>query len=110
MTYPEPGGRSLLARHLTPEVWQKLKDEQTRYGVRLIDVIASGLTYPESSIGVYAGDEESYALFAPLLDPIIADYHGFGPNDSHESDLEPAHLNVPSSSFFANCVIDWSRL
>jgi len=96
MTYPEPGGRSLLARHLTPEVWQKLKDEQTRYGVRLIDVIASGLTYPESSIGVYAGDEESYALFAPLLDPIIADYHGFGTDDSHESDLEPAHLNVPN--------------
>jgi len=94
MTNPNPGGSSLLAKYLTPEVWEDLKDKETRYGVRLIDVIASGLTYPESSVGVYAGDEESYTLFAPLLDPIIADYHGFDPKGRHTSDLNPAHLHA----------------
>ncbi len=96
MTNPNPGGASLLAKHLTPAVWEALKDKETRYGVRLIDVVASGLAHPESSIGVYAGDEESYELFAPLLDPIIAKYHGFGPDGRHTSDLDPAHLDAPN--------------
>jgi len=64
--------------------------------VRLEHVIASGLANPDSAVGVYAGDEESYALFAPPFDPIIADYHGFGPGGRHESDLEVARLNVPN--------------
>ncbi len=98
-------GKSLLAKHLTPEVWQELKDKQTRYGVRLVDVMASGLAYPESSIGVYAGDAESYTLFAPLLDPIIADYHGFGPGEEHVSDLDPAHLNVSNPDVSGRYVI-----
>ena len=96
MAYPNPGGGSLLARHLTPEVWHRLKDRETRYGVRLEHVIASGLANPDSAVGVYAGDEESYDLFAPLLDPIIADYHGFGPEKRHQSDLDPAHLDAPN--------------
>nr|WP_245544457.1 hypothetical protein [Oceanithermus profundus] len=35
MAYPNPGGGSLLARYLTPEVWAELEDRETRYGVRL---------------------------------------------------------------------------
>jgi len=96
MAYPNPGGGSLLARHLTPEVWHRLKDRETRYGVRLEHVIASGLANPDSAVGVYAGDAESYELFAPLFDPIIADYHGFGPEKRHQSDLDPAHLDAPN--------------
>ena len=96
MDYPKPRGSSLLAKHLTPSVWQALKSKETRYGVRLEHVIASGLANPDSSVGVYAGDEESYDLFAPLLDPIIADYHGFGPEMRHQSDLDPAHLDAPN--------------
>ena len=96
MDYPKPRGSSLLAKHLTPSVWEALKSKETRYGVRLEHVIASGLANPDSSVGVYAGDEESYDLFAPLLDPIIADYHGFGPEKRHQSDLDPAHLDAPN--------------
>ncbi|XOB98079.1 phosphagen kinase [Deinococcota bacterium DY0809b] len=96
MVYPELQGGSLLARHLTPEVWRLLNDKETRYGVRLAHVVASGLANPDSSVGVYAGDEESYTLFAPLFDPIIADYHGFGPENRHQSDLDPARLNAPN--------------
>ncbi|KHJ96566.1 arginine kinase [Oesophagostomum dentatum] len=32
-----------------------------------------------ASIGIYAADVESYQTFAPLFDSIIAEYHGFGP-------------------------------
>ncbi len=96
MDYPKPRGSSLLAKHLTPSVWEALKSKETRYGVRIEHVIASGLANPDSSVGVYSGDEESYDLFAPLLDPIIADYHGFGPEKRHQSDLDPAHLDAPN--------------
>ncbi|GEM88673.1 phosphagen kinase [Oceanithermus desulfurans] len=96
MDFPRPQGGSLLARHLTPGVRRRLKDRVTRYGVRLDHVIASGLANPDSAVGVYAGDAESYELFAPLFDPIIADYHGFGPEKRHQSDLDPAHLDAPN--------------
>ena len=94
MTYPKIEGDSLLARFLTPEVYDALKDRETYFGVRLEHLIASGLKNPDSAIGVYAGDEESYEVFSPLFDPIIAAYHGFGPEDRHTSDLDPAHLEI----------------
>ncbi len=87
-------GQSLLARFLTPEVFETLKDRETYFGVRLSHLIASGVKNPDSAIGVYAGDEESYTAFAPLLDPIIQAYHGLGPEDRHVTDLNPAHLEA----------------
>ncbi len=92
MAAPRIEGESLLARFLTPEVYQALKDRETYFGVRLEHLIASGVQNPDSAIGVYAGDEESYSVFAPLLDPIIEAYHGFGPGDRHVSDLDPGGL------------------
>ena len=42
-----------------------------------------------STVGVVAGDEESYEVFKDLMDPIIMDRHnGFGPNDCHKTDLD----------------------
>ncbi|WP_457597418.1 phosphagen kinase [Hydrogenimonas sp.] len=86
--------RSLLCKYLTPELYEALKEKKTRYGYTLEKLIRSGVENPDSSIGVYAGDEESYELFAPLLDPIIRDYHGFGPGERHVSDMDPSHLRV----------------
>ncbi|WP_300673132.1 phosphagen kinase [Desulfoluna sp.] len=74
-TFPD-GCTSLLKKHLTDTVWAALKDLKTASGYTLADLIRSGLEHPESSVGVYAGDAESYTLFAPLLTPIIDDYHG----------------------------------
>ena len=37
--------------------------------------IQSGLKNADSSIGIYAGDEEFYTCFKLLLDPIIKEYH-----------------------------------
>jgi creatine kinase/arginine kinase len=94
-TFPK-GCASLLCKHLSPEVFEALKDKKTANGFTLHDAIHSGVVNPDSGIGVYAGDAESYVLFAPLLDPIIEEYHGFLPNDKHQSNLNPDDLNAPN--------------
>jgi protein-arginine kinase len=75
--FPEfpPNCSSLLKKHLTLPVWNQLKDRKTSLGVDLSDCIRSGVTHTDCEIGVYAGDAESYAVFSPLFDPIIADCH-----------------------------------
>ena len=46
-----------------------------------------------STVGVVAGDEESYEVFKDLMDPIIMDRHnGFGPNDVHKTDLDASKI------------------
>ncbi len=67
---------SLLKKYLTPEIWEALSGLQTASGYTFSQLIRSGVEQPDSSVGVYAGDAESYELFAPLLTPIIQDYHG----------------------------------
>ncbi len=75
--FPEfpPNCRSLLKKHLTSDVWNRLKDRKTSLGVGLNDCIRSGVAHTDCEIGVYAGDAESYTVFAPLFDPIIAECH-----------------------------------
>ncbi len=86
---------SLLCKHLTAEIFETLKDKKTASGFTLEDAIRSGVENPDSGIGVYAGDLESYSLFAALFDPIIKAYHGFSATDRHSSDLDPTHLHAP---------------
>ncbi len=97
MQFPRfsPDCHSLLCRFLTPEVFEALANKKSVYGFTLKQAIASGVANPDSSIGVYAGDEDSYRVFAPLFDPIIEAYHGFGKEQRHQSDLNPAHLHAP---------------
>lgn len=87
---------SLLCRYLTREIFDKLKDQITANGFTLSQTINSGVINHDSSIGVYAGDAESYQLFADLFDPIIADYHGFSKSDQHRSHLDAAALIAPN--------------
>ncbi len=88
--------QSLMAKYLTKEVSAELKDKKTVNGFTLADAINSGVKNPDSGIGVYAGDEESYELFAALFDPIIKEYHGFNKTDTHKSNLNPDDLNAPN--------------
>jgi creatine kinase/arginine kinase len=90
------GCESLLCKYLSKEVFESLKDKKTASGFTLKDAIHSGVLNPDSGIGVYAGDLESYSLFAPLFDPIIKEYHGFSPKDKHNSNLNPDMLNAPN--------------
>ncbi|XP_043277717.1 arginine kinase-like [Venturia canescens] len=66
---------SMLKKYLTRDVFDTLKNRFTSYGSGLRDVIQSGLANPDSGIGVYAPDPESYETFRELFDPIIHDYH-----------------------------------
>ncbi len=94
-TFPQ-GCTSQLCKHLTKEVFEELKGKKTSNGFTLQQAINSGVVNPDSGIGVYAGDEESYTMFAPLFDPIIQEYHGFSKDDSHQSNLNPDDLNAPN--------------
>ena len=95
--FPEfsPDCSSLLSQHLSKQIFVKLKDKVTSSGFTFFQAINSGVVNPDSSIGVYAGDAESYSLFSPLFDPIIEDYHGFSKTDTHRSDLNSAMLPAP---------------
>jgi len=67
---------SLLKKYLTQSIWEALADKTTATGFSFTQAIRSGVEQTDSGVGVYAGDEESYSLFAPLLMPIIEKYHG----------------------------------
>jgi len=87
---------SLLSRHLTEQLFEQLKSQVTANGFTLAQAINSGVVNQDSGVGVYAGDAESYHLFSPLFDPIIADYHGFSKTDRHHSDLNLNQLTAPN--------------
>ena len=96
MTYPNfpKDCKSMLCRYLTKEVFDELKTRKTPYGFTLEMAINSGVKNPDSSIGVYAGDKESYEVFDLLFDPIIKEYHGFGKDEKHISDFDPNRLDI----------------
>ena len=85
---------SLLCKYFTPEVFEALKEKRTGFDFTVAQAINSGVENPDSGIGVYAGDEESYEVFDLLFDPIIQEYHGFSKNQSHQSNLNPDELST----------------
>ncbi len=98
MNYPNfpENCSSLLCKYLTSEIFEALKDKKTSNGFTLEQAINSGVQNIDSGIGVYAGDKESYTVFAPLFDPIIEEYHGFTKEDKHQSNLNPDDLDAPN--------------
>jgi len=86
--------QSLLSRFLTPAMREELKEHATARGFRLRDVIRSGSENPDSSIGVYAPDAESYKVFSPLFNKVIEAYHQFDDTDMHVRDLDLDNLGI----------------
>lgn len=96
------GPHALIRKYLTPDVYQALAPLQTVNGVRLEDIIRAGITLPWGAdpprgiAGIYAGDADSYQVFAPLLDPLIEDYHRAGVRkrglQRHRTNLNPQSL------------------
>ncbi|MDY0219794.1 MAG: phosphagen kinase [Desulfobacterium sp.] len=86
---PAQTNTSLLNRYLTPEIFNELKHLQTKAGFSLNQAIESGLKNPDSTIGIYAGDGESYGLFLKVFKPIIETYHKVLIDRLHPSDLNP---------------------
>eukprot|EP01083_Nonionella_stella_P065172 170522_1 len=91
--------KSLLKKHLTPEVFTELKDLKTDNGITLADCIRSGCDNVDSGVGLYAPDVESYTVFAKLFNPLIDDYHkGFAEDATHPAknmDIDSLNADNP---------------
>ncbi|CAB3977814.1 creatine kinase B-type-like, partial [Paramuricea clavata] len=88
---------NLMAKHLTPKLYDKLESKSTSSGFTLDQAIQTGVDNPGhpfiSTVGIVAGDEESYQTFADLFDPIIEERHnGFKKTDTHKTDLDHTKL------------------
>lgn len=90
---------SLMARHLSRELYEQLKEARTAGGASLHDVIRSGVRIPSHPLGCLASDAECYEKFGPLFDAIIQDWHGWnrfqGP--PHRSDMDPSRVELPTA-------------
>ena len=88
--------RTIMAKHLTPSLYEILWDKRTPLGFTLDEAIQVGLDNPSKRIpGIIAGDEDCYDVFAPLFDKILAEkYQGF---DKHKHfnkiDLDASKLS-----------------
>ena len=80
---------SLLPRFLDDAQRAVLSKRVTSNGVRLEDVIRSGQRHPDSSIGIYAPDFQSYEIFRELFDPILLHFRA----PSQRGRNGPIHLN-----------------
>merc|ERR1719312_1195488 len=80
---------SLVAKHVTKDVWEKLKGIKTKTsGFTLIQAIACAVEFANQHCGIYAGDWDSYKDFAPVFDPLIQEYHGISASSKHTSDMD----------------------
>ncbi|TMW63192.1 hypothetical protein Poli38472_002133 [Pythium oligandrum] len=87
-----PKHRSLMAKHLSPEIYSKLKDRVTASGYTLDQAIQTGIDTPHLGVGIVAGDEESYVAFKELMDLVIEGWHGYKPGDTHKTDIDANKL------------------
>jgi creatine kinase len=75
------GKNSMLRKILTESLYNELRTRITSKGITVEDIIRAGVALPYGAnpphgvAGVYAGDAESYTIFAPLFDPIIELHH-----------------------------------
>merc|ERR1719365_115698 len=84
---------SLVAKHVTKEKWDKLKDIKTKTsGFTLAKAIACAVQFDNQHCGIYAGDWDSYKDFADVFDPLIQEYHGIKPDAKHTSDMDSSKI------------------
>ena len=92
-SFPDFGdAKSLVSKHLKPEVWDSLFDKQDSHEFSFKQAVFSGCKNVDSGVGVYAGSHDSYKVFAGLFDPIIEEYHGHASGASHESNMNAEEL------------------
>jgi creatine kinase len=75
-----------------PSIYGRLREKQTKLGVRLSKCIKSGIDNPGhlylKIVGAIAGDEECYEAFQELFDPVIDARHGgYGSDVLHPTDM-----------------------
>eukprot|EP00794_Sanderia_malayensis_P014311 gene14311-biopygen11438 len=97
-----------MASHLTTSLYKKLRDLETPSGYTLDQAIQTGVDNPGhpfiTTVGIVAGDEESYEVFNELMDPIIEERHnGFKKTDIHVTDLDAS--KIKGGNFDENYVL-----
>merc|ERR1711970_69876 len=84
---------SLVAKHVTKERWDKVKDIETKTcGFTLAKACACAVEFDNQHCGIYAGDWDSYKDFAEVFDAVIQDYHGIKPDAKHTSDMDASKI------------------
>merc|ERR1712061_314348 len=80
---------SLVAKHVTKERWDRVKDIETKTcGFTIAKACACAIQFDNQHCGIYAGDWDCYKDFAEIFDAIIQDYHGISPDAKHTSDMD----------------------
>ena len=90
--------RSLMKKHLSPELWERLKDIKSNKGYTLSNSIQTGVETPHLGVGITAGDEDCWEVFKEILFPIIQGWHGFDPyTQTHQKDLDASKLTFSAA-------------
>jgi len=93
--HAESKHQSLMAKTVNKDVFEKLKSHKTTSaGWTLARAINTGVMYPDSFVGIHAGDMESYTDFSEVFNPIVEGYHeGFKVASSkHVTDLNGSKI------------------
>ena len=91
----EDSSNSYIKKHLSKDIFDILKKKKTKSGFTLYHAIKSGIENPDSSVGIYAGDKETYEEFFEIFNPVISDYHSFKLTNFHKSDFSVPDLSNP---------------
>jgi creatine kinase len=80
-----------------PTAYKDLKDKKTKLGVTLGHCIKTGIDNPGhpmiKTVGLVAGDDECFDLFADIFDPVISARHnGYAKDAKHPTDLDVSKL------------------
>jgi len=86
-----------MAKVLTPEIYAKYRDVQTKSGFTFDKAIQTGVDNPGHpfimTVGCVAGDEETYEVFKDFFDPVIDNRHGgYKADAKHKTDLNWENL------------------
>jgi len=85
--------KSLMAKTLTPELFEKLKDVKSDKGYTLSNAIMTGVVTPHLGVGCTAGDEDCWTAFKDLYYPVIKGWHGYdAETQTHPVDLDFSKL------------------
>merc|ERR1719313_456950 len=81
-----------------PGVYNKLKDKKTSTGVTLADCMKTGVDNPGhphiKTVGLVAGDEESYQVFKELFDPVTIARQNY----DHTKKAQPTNMDISQLS------------
>merc|ERR1719375_2780355 len=81
-----------------PDVYDRLKGLRTSNGVTLADCIKTGVDNPGhphiKTVGLVAGDEESYQVFKELFDPVTIARQGY----DHTRKEQPTNMDISQLS------------